>query len=202
MILDYPSLRATLGVAPGPNDLMNVLAALSTISDGAGNPLVAVTDFTPGAGGKVSITAPVLAVNDGAHIETSTVWDGNAGAIALNVGSLTLRDGAIIGSRSGAVRPDRGFTVGTGNAGTVDIAATGTVEISGRSPTSGEGSIVTTNTFGDGNAGNISLSANQVNVQNGGIVTSASGGTVDGQLFVGRRECRADQCVYTDVNNG
>ena len=113
-ILDYPSLRAALGVAPGPNDLMNVLAALSTISDGAGNPLVAVTDFTPGAGGKVSITAPVLAVNDGAHIETSTVWDGNAGAIALDVGSLTLGDGAIIGSRSGAVRPDRGFTVGTG----------------------------------------------------------------------------------------
>ncbi len=184
-VLDYPSLRTALGVAPSPNDLMNVLAALSTISDGAGNPLVAVTKFTPGNGGKVSITTPVLAVNDGAHIETSTVWDGNAGAIALDVGSLTLRDGAIIGSRSGAVRPDRGFTVGTGNAGTVNIAATDTVEISGRSPTSGQGSIVTTTTFGDGNAGNISLSANQINVQNGGSVTSASGGTVNGQLFVG-----------------
>jgi filamentous hemagglutinin family protein len=184
-ILDYSSLRAALGVAPGPSDLMNVLAALSTISDGAGNPLVAVTDFTPGAGGKVSITTPGLAVNDGAHIETSTVWDGNAGAIEVNVGSLTLHDGAIIGSRSGAVRPDRGFTVGTGNAGTVDIAATGTVEISGRSPTSGEGSVVTTNTFGDGKAGNISVSANQVNVQNGGIISSESGGTVNGQLFVG-----------------
>jgi large exoprotein involved in heme utilization and adhesion len=183
-ILDYPSLREALGVAPSPNDLMNVLAALSTISDGAGNPLVAVTDFTPGAGGKVSITTPVLAANDGAHIETSTVWDGNAGAIVLDVGSLTLRDGAIIGSRSGAVRPDRGFTVGTGNAGTVDIVATNTVEISGRSPT-GEGSIVTTNTFGDGKAGNISLSANQVNIENDGVVASASGGVVDGQLFVG-----------------
>jgi filamentous hemagglutinin family protein len=183
--LNYASLRATLGVTPSPNDLMNVLAALRTVSDGAGNPLVAVTDFAPGAGGKVSITTPVLAANNGAHIETSTVWDGNAGAIALDVGSLTLRDGAIIGSRSGAVRPDRGFTVGTGNAGTVNIAATDTIEISGSSPTSGEGSIVTTNTFGDGNAGNISLSANQVNVQNGGIVSSASGGTVDGQLFVG-----------------
>ncbi len=138
---------------------MNVLAALSTISDGAGNPLVAVTDFTPGAGGKVSITAPALAVNDGAHIETSTVWDGNAGAIELNVGSLTLRDGAIIGSRSGAVRLDRGFTVGTGNAGTVNIVATDTIEISGRSPTSGEGSIVTTSTSGAGRGGDVSLSA-------------------------------------------
>jgi filamentous hemagglutinin family protein len=184
-ILDYPALRAALGVAPSTGDLMKVLAALSTISDGAGNSLLAVTDFTPGTGGKVSVTAPVLTVNDGAHIETSTIWDGNAGAIAVNVGSLRLHDGAIIGSRSGAVRLDRGFTVGTGNAGTIDIIATDTVEISGRSPTSEEGSIVTTNTFGDGQAGNISLSANQVNVQNGGSVTSASGGTVDGQLFVG-----------------
>ncbi len=182
---DYPSLRTALGVAPATGDLMNVLAALSTISDGAGNPLVAITDFTPGNGGKVSITAPVLAANDGAHIETSTLWNGNAGAIEVNVGSLTLRDGAIIGSRSGAVRLDRGFTVGTGNAGTVDIAATGAVEISGRLPTSGEGSVITTNTFGDGNAGNISLSANQIYVQNGGSVSSASGGTVNGQLFAG-----------------
>jgi large exoprotein involved in heme utilization and adhesion len=177
--LNYSSLRAALGVAPSPNDLMNVLAALRTMSDGAGNPLVAVTDFTPGAGGKVSITTPVLAVSNGAHIETSTVWDGNAGAIELNVGSLTLLDGAIIGSRSGAERPDRGFTVGTGNAGTVNIAAADTVGISGRSPTSGAGSIVTTSTSGDGHGGDVSISAGKsVSIVNGGLVSADSlGGT-------------------------
>jgi large exoprotein involved in heme utilization and adhesion len=163
---------------------MNVLAALRTISDGAGNPLVAVTDFTPGAGGKVSITAPALAVNNGAHIETSTVWDGNAGAIALNVGSLTLGDGAIIGSRSGAVRPDRGPTVGLGSAGTVDVVATDTISISGRS-TSGDGSVVTTSTFGDGNAGDIFLRANRIDIQNGGSVRSESGGMLGDQLLAG-----------------
>jgi len=183
-IPDYASLRAALGVSPGPNDLMNVLAALSTISDGAGNPLVAVTKFTPGNGCTVSITAPVLAVNDGAHIETSTVWDGNAGAIGLNVGSLTLGGGAIIGSRSGAERPDRGPTVGSGNAGTVDVVATDTISISGRSA-SGNGSIVTTSTFGDGNAGDILLRANRVDIQNGGSVRSESGGMLGDQLLAG-----------------
>ena len=183
-IPDYASLREALGVSPGPNDLMNVLAALSTISDGAGNPLVAVTKFTPGNGGTVSITAPVLAVNDGAHIETSTVWDGNAGAIGLNVGSLTLGGGAIIGSRSGAERPDRGPTVGSGNAGTVDVVATDTISISGRSA-SGNGSIVTTSTFGDGNAGDILLRANRVDIQNGGSVRSESGGMLGDQLLAG-----------------
>jgi filamentous hemagglutinin family protein len=172
--LDYPSLRTALGVAPSPNDLMNVLAALRALSDGAGNPLVAATDFTPGAGGKVSITTPILAVNDGAHIETSTVWDGNAGAITLDVGSLTVRDGAIIGSRSGAVRPDRGFTVGAGNAGTVTIAAD-TVEIAGRSPASGQGSLVTTSTSGDGQGGDVSITAgSSVSIVNGGLVSADS----------------------------
>ena len=126
-IVDYPSLRAALGVAPSPNDLMKVLAGLNTITDGPVFPGWPSPTSRQVTGGKVSITAPVLAVNAGAQIETSTAWDGNAGAIEGNVGSLFLHDGAVIGSRSGAVRLDRGFTVGTGNAGTINIAATDTV---------------------------------------------------------------------------
>jgi filamentous hemagglutinin family protein len=179
-VLDYSSLRAALGVAPGVGDLMNVLAALRAISDEVGNPLVAVTNFNPGAGGKISLTAPVFALNDGAHVETSTLWDGNAGEIEVNVDSLTLRDGSIIGSRSGALRIDRGFTVGKGNAGTVNIAATDTIEVSGRSPTSGESSTVTTSTSGDGNGGDVSLSAGtSVSIVNGGLVSADSLGGAD-----------------------
>jgi large exoprotein involved in heme utilization and adhesion len=157
---------------------MQVLAVLRTIRDPAGNPLVAVTDFTPGTGGRVSIATPALTANSGARIETSTAWDGNAGAVVINVGSLTLSDGAFVGSRSGAVRLDRGPTVGAGSAGTVNIVAADTISISG-------GSDVTTSTFGGGNAGDISLSANQVNVQSSGKVTSDSGGILGGQLLAG-----------------
>ena len=49
----------------------------------------------------------------------------------------------------------------------------------------GSNSAVSTNTFGNGDAGSISLSANQVNLQNGGSVTSESGGTLAGQFFAG-----------------
>ena len=71
--------------------------------DSAGNRLVSVTDFTPGVGGTVSIAASVLAANAGALIESSTGWDGNAGQVNANVGSLFLNDGASISSTSGRV---------------------------------------------------------------------------------------------------
>jgi large exoprotein involved in heme utilization and adhesion len=96
-----------------------------------------------------------------------------------NFGSLFLHYGAVIGSRSGEVRLDRGFTVGKGNAGTVNIDATDTIQISGLSPTSGMGSTVTTTTSGAGNGGDIALnSAGTVQISNGGLVTADSlGGT-------------------------
>ena len=159
---------------------MQVLAKLNAMRDSAGNPLVAVTDFTPGTGGSVSITAPVLTAKAGALIESSTAWDGNAGQINANVGSLFLNDGASISSTSGRVNIVTGLpTVGSGNAGDINLTASDAISISGARST------ISTTTFGNGNAGNISLRANKVNVQSGGGVTSESGGTLAGQFFVG-----------------
>jgi filamentous hemagglutinin family protein len=177
---NYAALRTRLGVAPGPGDLMQVLAKLNALRDSAGNPLVAVTDFTPGTGGSVSITAPVLTASAGALIESSTAWDGNAGQINANVGSLFLNDGASISSTSGRVnlvtlQP----AVGSGNAGDINLTASDTISISGARST------ISTTTFGNGNAGSISLSANKVDVQSGGGVTSESGGSLAGQFFAG-----------------
>ena len=88
---DYASLRKALGVAPAPGDLMQVLAKLNAIRDQAGNPLVAVTDFTPGDAGRISIATPLLTMNADTRIETSTGWDGNAGAVLANIGSIFER---------------------------------------------------------------------------------------------------------------
>ena len=177
---NYAALRTRLGVAPAPGDLMQVLAKLNALRDSAGNPLVAVTDFTPGTGGSVSITAPVLTASAGALIESSTAWDGNAGQINANVGSLFVNDGASISSTSGRVNINTGVpTVGSGNAGDINLTASDAISISGARST------ISTTTFGNGNAGNISMSANQVNVQNGGSVTSESGGTLASRFFVG-----------------
>jgi filamentous hemagglutinin family protein len=175
---NYAELRTALGVTPGLGDLMQVLKALNGIKDSAGNPLVPTTDFTPGTGGTVSITTPVLTAKAGALIESSTAWDGNAGQINANVGSLFVNDGGSISSTSGRVNIVTGLpTVGVGNAGEISLTASDAISISGGA--------VSTTTFGNGNAGNISLSANQVNVLNGGGVTSESGGTLAGQFFVG-----------------
>ena len=177
---NYAALRTRLGIAPAPGDIIQVLNRLSMMRDSAGNPLVPFTNFTPGSGGTVSITAPMLSASAGALIESSTAWDGNAGQISANVGSLFLNDGASISSTSGRVNIATGQpAVGSGNAGDINLTATDVISISGT------GSAVSTTTFGNGNAGNISLSANQVNVQNGGKVTSESGGTLAGKSFVG-----------------
>ena len=83
----YASLRTRLGIVPAPGDLMQVLAKLNAMKDSAGNPLVAVTDFIPGDAGRVSFTTPLLTMNADTRIETSTGWDGNAGAVLGNVRS-------------------------------------------------------------------------------------------------------------------
>jgi filamentous hemagglutinin family protein len=171
--LNYATLRTLLGVKPRPGDLMDVLNQLNARG------LTKVADLTPGNGGKVVISTPVLTLDAGARIETSTLWDGNAGAVVGNVGSLSIQGGASIRSASGGQRSPDGVVIGTGNAGDVTFTAAGSISISDA------GSSISTTTFGNGNAGNISLKANQVNLQNGGSVTSESGGTLAGQLFVG-----------------
>ena len=197
-IPDYASLRRVLEVAPAPGDLMQVLAKLKQFTSG-GNPLVAVTDFTPGDAGRISITTPLLTMNADTRIETSTGWDGNAGAVLANVGSLFLNDGAAIRSSSGIQRLTGDFSIGAGNAGSVTITATGpnTISISGRSPTTGAGSSVSTTTLGAGNGGDVVLnSPGTVQISNGGTVTADSTG---GTGLAGNINISAgDQIAMTD----
>ena len=100
----YAALRTRLGVVPATGDLMQVLAKLNAMKDSAGNLLVAVTDFTPGDAGIISFRTPLLTMNADTRIETSTGWNGNAGAVLGDVGSLFVNDGAAIRSSSGIVR--------------------------------------------------------------------------------------------------
>jgi filamentous hemagglutinin family protein len=170
----YPTLRALLGVKPRPGDLMDVLKQLNALG------LTNVADLTPGDGGKVSvINTPLLILDAGARIETSTLWDGNAGAIEGDVGSLSIKGGASIRSRSGADRSD-GVFIGTGSAGNVTFTAADSISISDA------GSTISTTTFGNGNGGSIFLTGGKlVSIQNGGNVSADSGGILAGQQFSG-----------------
>ena len=130
-IPNYPSLRQALGIAPRNGDLMNVLMALNNLG------LTAVAKLTPGNAGTIVIAAPTLTMNGDTRIETSTGWDGNAGAVVANLGSMFLNNGAAIRSTSGTTLPSGEFRLGAGNAGFVTINANDTIAISGRSGTSG-----------------------------------------------------------------
>jgi large exoprotein involved in heme utilization and adhesion len=120
-------------------------------------------------------------MNAGTRIDSSTLWDGNAGQIAGNVGSVALNDGAQIRSQSGGVAVSSGQpSVGFGEGGSVTFTADDSILITGSN------SAVSTNTFGNGNGGSISLIAGKlVSIQNGGRVSADSGGTLGGQQFSG-----------------
>jgi large exoprotein involved in heme utilization and adhesion len=120
-------------------------------------------------GGQINVSTAVLTMSDGAKISAFTPGAGPAGSISLNASTLSINGGAQILSS----------TTSSGAAGTVAITATNTITVSDA------GSTVSTTTFGDGKGGDVTLSANQVNVQNGGRVTSESGGLLGGVVTVG-----------------
>ena len=177
----FDDIRAEMG---DPNaSLSEVLAYMRDVRQVV---LIPDLDLTPGDGGTISVTTPVLTLNADTRLETSTSWDGNAGQIHANVGSLFLNDGALINSSSGFQFLVSGqIGIGPGTAGEINLAASDTISISGHSPTSGEGSSVSTTTFGDGAGGSIVLTADNVDLANGGIISAQTGGLLGDQFFAG-----------------
>ncbi len=143
--------------------------------------ITAIPDLVPGDAGSVEINTPLLVLNADTRIEMSTGWEGNGGAFTAKVGSLQVRNGARISSRSGIQRLTGEVVVGTGSAGTVSVTAKDAISISGRSPNTGAVSSISTTTLGNGQGGNVILNAGgQVKIASGGEVTAESlGGAGD-----------------------
>jgi len=171
---DFNTIQEEMGDPDA--SLMEVLAYLSDIGDIN----IPDLDLIPGDGGAITIATPTLTMNAGTRIETSTGWEGNAGSVTANVGSLFVNDGANIRSRSGVEFLDGTGHVGPGDGGTININAADIITISGT------GSEISTSTFGDGDGGDILLNAgNNVKILNGGRVAADSGGTLGGQQLSG-----------------
>jgi filamentous hemagglutinin family protein len=138
-------------------------------------------DVGAGNAGTVTVSAndtlTVTGVNSA--ISTSTFGDGKGGDVRLNAGNrVTVVDGGRVSAESGGF-VGGAVAVGAGSGGSVVITAGSTITVSD------PGSQVSTTTFGDGAGGAVALTANQVDVQNGGQVTSDSGGLLGGVLVVG-----------------
>jgi filamentous hemagglutinin family protein len=179
----FTDLVLALGLDPATATILDTLGPLADYG------LVPALKTTPGNAGTITVTAPTVIVSgQNSAIDSGTAWGavvdgtvyGNAGPVQVNATNVTVSGGGEIRSRSGILNLNTGnLDVGSGNAGTVTVAASGALTVTGAN------SAISTSTLGDGAAGDVTLSANQVNVQNGGRVSSESGGLVGGTGYVG-----------------
>ncbi|WP_148278122.1 S-layer family protein [Desulfobacula toluolica] len=145
-----------------------------------------------GNGGSLLITAPALSL-DKSWIDGETLGEGKGGDITVDVGSLTLNNGADISSDAWDI----------GNGGTITIAASEAINVSGKSRinissegTGDGGSLFITvpnlslndswidgATDGEGKGGDITIDVGSLDITNGGDIFSdawdiGNGGTI------------------------
>ena len=189
----------TAGTGPGGN--IDVQAGNVTLANGGiisanSSGTVATIGGTPGNAGNISIVGDTLYMDNGA-VTVTTLGEGNAGNVLLNVGNLTQTAGARVESS----------TSGAGQGGSVTVAASGSVSISGLETglfstasstgnageiavstptlTMADGGTISVATEGAGNAGNIALNVSTL-TQTGGaqVVSSTTGDGAGGTLAV------------------
>lgn len=161
---------------------MNIVASEMISIDGELSGIFSATVATDvavgdaGNAGALNITTPLLLANGGV-IDSTTVGDGDAGAVDVRVGNLQLNGGAQIRSFSGGFDELTGeLVVGSGAAGSVAVDATGNVNVSGASAT-GRPSGLLAETRGSGAGGDVSIRAWSLTVSDGAVISSSSLGS-------------------------
>jgi len=139
-----------------------------------------------------------LNMNGDHAISSSTTADGNGGPINIQVGSLTLENGAEIRSRSGLVNQGTGqLAVGTGNGGDILVTANSGVSLQ-------NGASISAQSLGTGLAGNISVNAGQqLNMSDSSISTQATvsdGGNIE--IAATEQVYLLDSDITTSVESG
>ena len=154
-----------------------------------------------GNGGALNITTPNLALTNGGKITASTLGQGNAGNITINVtDSVSLDTGRISTSvgegaegNDGALNITTsnlaltnggqivGSTLGQGDGGTINIDATESVTLDGTNAaifnSVEEGAV--------GNGGALNITTSNLALTNGGVINASSSGTGNGgSIFV------------------
>ena len=118
-----------------------------------------------GAGGTVSIRAPVVRVDDGAIVTSVSRGTGRGGDIAIEAGELLVGGGAAVTASSR----------GAGNAGDVTVRTSGSVRVEGSGYGFSSGIAAESGASGDG--GRLDISAPVVEVRDGALVTTQGFGT-------------------------
>jgi filamentous hemagglutinin family protein len=185
---------SSLGAAPGA---IAIRAEESVrISNAGGDPLsrprleterrpgpsgvFSATVHGTGAGGSVSIDAPLVQIVDGGMVATSTLDRADAGSVSLVADRVEIRDGGVVDSSS----------AGSGSAGTVSIQATESILVAGADD-SGVPSRVRSSATAAGAGGDVLLAAPEVVIEGGAVATTTVGESGTGAG--GAIEIRADR---------
>jgi hypothetical protein len=133
--------------------------ALGTLSMGDDAEILTETSAGPGNGGNLSVTASALDIVSTAsasitNIETLSYTAGNAGAITIHTGSLSI-DGAA--SNSGFTGIES-FSDGAGAGGAIQIDVTGVARIA-------NGGFIGSVADAQGNGGNVSVTAADLQIE-------------------------------------
>jgi filamentous hemagglutinin family protein len=120
-----------------------------------------------GSGGKMSITAPQVKLEQAAQLQANTNGEGQAGHISLQVDTLEMYDGAQIAV--GVGNPNH--VQGAGKGGNLTITATDAIQIRGNSLTLNQSSGLFSNVFTlNGSGGQIDIFAPQLTLDQGATI--------------------------------
>lgn len=127
------------------------------------------SSLTGGRGGDVLLDVGTVSLSNGATINSSTFATGRAGDITMNVGTLSLANGSSISSASSGTDPVTNFVDGT----TVPPGTAGNVTITATGSFTSDASTVATSSEAN-HGGDISITAQSVGLSNGTLITANS----------------------------
>ena len=135
------------------------LAATDITLDGSSKVTTAAASGTGNAGAVEVVATGSLLLRNNSLIDSSTFSAGQGGAVKVRAKDITLDSSSAISSIA--------IAGGTGNSGTIDIESSGNLLLS-----NGGSIVVSTSTAG--NAGSVNIAANSVNVNSGGLISTAT----------------------------
>jgi large exoprotein involved in heme utilization and adhesion len=151
---------------------------------------------TPGRGGDVVLNVGIVSLTNGATINSSTAGMGRAGDITMNVGTLSLADGSSISSTS------TGVVVTNPDDGTTQVPGrAGNVAITASGGFTSDASTVATSAEAN-HGGDISITAQSVGLSNGTLITANSKAPLEVTKLVLDQDGQLVSQVVGDGNAG
>jgi filamentous hemagglutinin family protein len=173
---------------------------------------ISADTFGSGAGGSVTVSAGILRILADGDISADSAAGsrGNAGAVAVEAGSITVKDGVI---SAGLLGPSgNGTPASSGKrAGKITVNVVGALTINGEGQSGFTGIASQANTGSAGSAGDVAVTAGSLVVADGGEISAGTFGTgkggkvavnVAGRLTINGEGGRALTAITSQANPG